>query len=80
MDERKAIVAGVIYGIAAIITFGHGAANTGTRCLKDEAVCNANLDAPMNGMMAGVFWPFYWSWEVASQFERGEHKETDSAE
>lgn len=59
MSVRSRKIAATIYASAAIITFGHSAAN--------QTVC-APVDPCAYGrpVFAAVAWPLYWSWEIAA--------------
>ncbi|CAB4137262.1 hypothetical protein UFOVP319_19 [uncultured Caudovirales phage] len=59
--ERAALIGALAYAAAAIATFGHAAQNAATR----------NPDMPSDiaasaGLLAGIAWPLYWSWEAWS--------------
>lgn len=58
---NKAILAAVIYLLAAILTFGHSASRS---TLGDTPMVSAVERRAATGVMAGLFWPLYWSWEM----------------
>ncbi len=57
---NKAILAAVIYILVAILTFGHAAANASVT----PEHFDPSGDRTATGVMAGLFWPLYWSWEM----------------
>ena len=63
---NKAILAAVIYILVAILTFGHSAARS---TLGDTPMASAVERRAADGMMAGIFWPLYWSWEAFEEKE-----------
>ena len=72
-------IGAALYAAMAVITFGHSTAarqkvNAAeyANCLSVKAVVPQHqcwddpAIAPMGGIVAGAFWPLYWSWEVFS--------------
>jgi len=69
---------GGLYLLAGIATFGHAAAATKKREQAEFALCapddttfacladNSGETAVITGMLAGIAWPLYVSWEVYS--------------
>lgn len=59
MSARSRKIVAIIYGFAAIITFGHSAAN--------QTVCDPNDPCAYGRpVFAAAAWPLYWSWEIAT--------------
>lgn len=54
------------YLIVAVVTFGHSASN-GLPCYSGEKIgpCTSPSSS-FSGIVAAIFWPLYWSWEVQS--------------
>ena len=53
------------YAVAAILTFGHAAANH--ECYQEPNklyVISCEESSIYNGAFSAFFWPFYWSWEL----------------
>lgn len=67
-DDVAAIVA-VIYLIGALLAFGHSAANNKTceDAIQKSMVCNM-----VGGAVAGMLWPFYWTWVGFDALKRGD--------
>lgn len=68
--HQKWAVGFALYAVVAIVTFGHAAAAAERadvvryqQCVEREEVCIQGIPG-INGFMAAVFWPFYWSWEA----------------
>lgn len=61
------------YAGAALFTFGHAASGSERRgearrieCRSEgQEYCPTELDIPgASGILAGMLWPLYWSWEL----------------
>lgn len=61
------------YALVGVATFGHCAGQIYRQDQAEYAACRAKPDAvcfrtpelaPVSGVVAGVFWPLYWSWEA----------------
>lgn len=74
MRNRLWIGLAGLYALAAVITFGHAAAQAQVRydreyleCAADQkASCFRDRIAGMDGFFAALGWPLYWSWEAWS--------------
>lgn len=69
--ERNFLIGVTAYALAAIVTFGHAAANHVYTCnpIPRWEICNGDRETgqkAMVGIMAGFVWPLYWSWEAFS--------------
>lgn len=59
----------VAYAAIAIVTFGHSAADEPLTCPPEARYCldsDMTGRAVMGGILAGMLWPLYWSWEAWS--------------
>ena len=56
LTNRLMAVCVGLYAIIAVVTFGHAAANA----RQNEFVS----EQAMTGIVGGMFWPLYWSWEA----------------
>jgi hypothetical protein len=59
MKDRIFFACVFAYALCAVLTFGHAAANT--ECTRDR-VQECTEEAALNGALAGLVWPLYWSW------------------
>lgn len=59
MGDRQATLLLAAYILIAVITFGHAAAKA--PCITAD-MCQ--MDKTMQGLVGGMFWPLYWSWEI----------------
>lgn len=58
------VVAFFCFVVAPVTTFGHAATRT-VECGRYGVVRPCGyVDKVFIGALAGVFWPFYWSWEL----------------
>lgn len=60
---------GAAYAFIAIVAFGHAAADEPLRCPPREVYClesDRAAGAVGKGLIAGAFWPLYFSWVAAS--------------
>lgn len=70
MMKRLQIIAAIIYALAGIAAFGHSAANVYTPCPDTGEYCSSDTSqAAIGGIIAGIFWPLYLSWELATTQE-----------
>ena len=63
-------IAIVAYAFIAIVTFGHSAARKPLDCPERAVYCfrsDLRSHAVMSGLVAGMMWPLYWSWELADR-------------
>lgn len=76
-NKEWLIFLGAIYLVIGIFSFGHSAAGTYNREQAEYQKCRAatkagfcmnmaSVDAVINGIGAGIFWPLYLSWESQS--------------
>jgi hypothetical protein len=70
----------IAYAAVAVVTFGHSAAHREPIEQLEQAKCEARIaaglegycfdnsteSAGMNGFVAALVWPLYWSWEAWS--------------
>lgn len=68
-DERNFLIGVTAYVLAAIVTFGHAAANHVYNCkpIPGWEICSGDRETgekAINGILSGLVWPLYWSWEV----------------
>lgn len=66
--ERNFLIGVTAYVLAAIVTFGHAAANHVYTCNFIPG-CSGDRETGQKaaiGLVAGFVWPLYWSWEVFS--------------
>lgn len=76
MSRKGWIACAAAYGLIAVVTFGHCAAESDRWTEAKYAECRAEAVAnpkkycareswaPIAGVIAAVLWPLYWSWEV----------------
>lgn len=72
--KRALPILGALYVLIGIVTFGHAAASWNKseeaeyrECLSQNADnCFNQKLGMLSGMMGGMFWPLYWSWEAWS--------------
>lgn len=74
-SKQTLAIAGAIYALGAIATFGHAAAASQRQELADYQQCLARKNdycwrddamPGMNGTLGAMLWPLYWSWEAWS--------------
>lgn len=63
---NKLIAAAILCALVGIVTFGHSAARS---TLGDTPMASAVERRAADGVMAGMFWPLYWSWEAFEEKE-----------
>jgi hypothetical protein len=69
---RRLCLLGGLYAVAAIITFGHAATNGErerlARCAanRHSFACYSKEEPVLGGILAGLMWPLYLSWEAWS--------------
>ena len=67
MTREKATLLGLAaYVLAGIFTFGHAAAHHAAdpTIFKDGTRFYNTDQTLVGGMLAGMVWPLYWSWEA----------------
>lgn len=62
--KRLFPIAAAFYIVAAILTFGHAAANWKCDATNFKDILCGNDNQIVESIPAAIFWPFYWSWEL----------------
>jgi hypothetical protein len=68
LRRHSAAIAIAAYATVAVVTFGHSAADEPLECPERAIYCTRSdmqMRAVAGGLLAGVTWPLYWSWEIA---------------